>query len=94
MCTSWRFLTCLAGHMLFTLYLPSTMDALRTQGEALLSKQTAVYSLQRKLKACRQALQSRELHMSLLQRKTDGLEQTMKESGRLKMELEGAVNKV
>ena len=67
---------------------------IRLQSEALLTKQTAVYALQRKLKACRQSLQSKELHIGLLQRKTESLEHSLKTAGHKKTEWEAAVSKV
>lgn len=60
----------------------------------MLSKQTAIYSLQRKLKACQQTLQSRELHMSLLQKKVESLEQSLKATSRRESEWEANLNKV
>ena len=45
---------------------------LKTQ--ALAEKQTAVYSLQRKLKSTKQALESKELHLGLVQKKVLALE--------------------
>ena len=64
------------------------------QNEALLNKQTAVYSLQRKLKACRQTLESRELHLSLLQKKVEALQQKIKTSSHKESEMEAAISKV
>lgn len=60
----------------------------------MLSKQTALYSLQRKLKAARQAVQSKELHMSLLQKKVEGLEQSLRAGSRRETEWEANINKV
>ena len=64
------------------------------QNDALLRKQTAIYSLQRKLKACQQDLRSKELHMSLLQKKMENLEPSLKSTGYQKKELESATSNV
>lgn len=45
------------------------------QTQVLAEKTSAVYSLQRKLKAARQALESKELHLGLLERKVTTLEE-------------------
>lgn len=59
-----------------------------------MSKQTAVYSLQRKLKACRQTVESKILQLGLLQRKVQGLEERVKGSGQRDAEWEAATSKV
>ena len=38
------------------------------QSQALVEKQSALYSVQRKMKSCRQQLESKELQLGLLQR--------------------------
>lgn len=58
------------------------------------SRQTAIYSLQRKLKTCRRALESKELHLSLLQSKVEGLEQRLRTASHSESEWKTAVNKV
>ena len=40
-------------------------------------RQSAVYSLQRRLKAGRQQLESKELHLGLLQKKVNSLEERL-----------------
>lgn len=47
-------------------------DWLQTQ--ALAERQSSIYSLQRKLKSCRQQLETKELQVNLLQRKVSALE--------------------
>ena len=51
------------------LHVSSSLILSSPQTQALAERQSAVYSLQRKLKACRQALESKELHLGLLQKK-------------------------
>ncbi len=53
-----------------------------------------MYSLQRKLKACRQKLESRELQMNLLQGKVAGLEQKRKTFSHMESEWDSAHSKV
>lgn len=60
----------------------------------MVSKQTAVYSLQRKLKTCKQTILSKELQANLLQKKVEALEQNSKSSTRVERELEEAGIKV
>ena len=64
------------------------------QNEALVNKQTAVYSLQRKLKTCKQSILSKELHMSLLQKKVESLEQSSKTNAHMQKDIEEASKKV
>ncbi len=59
-----------------------------------MSKQTAVYSLQRKLKTCKQSILSKELQVSLLQKKVEALEQSSKSSTHMERDLEEASKKV
>ena len=47
------------------------------QTQMLADKQTAVYTLQRKLKSCRQSLESKELHLGLVQKKVTMLEERL-----------------
>ena len=53
------------------------MCTLLVQTQTLAEKQTAVYTLQRKLKSCRQSLESKELHLGLVQKKVSMLEERL-----------------
>lgn len=64
------------------------------QSEALLNKQTALYSLQRKLKTCRQSEQNKELHLGLLQKKVEQLQASLKAASLRETECKASVSKV
>ena len=64
------------------------------QTQAVQEKQAAVYSLQRKLKSSRQALESRDLQVSLLQRKVCGLEDRMNDVVKKEAEMNTVLDKV
>lgn len=68
--------------------------AVNGQTQALVERQCSVYSLQRKLKACRQALESKELHNGLLQKKIVTLEGRLLSIQRNEVEWEKTVEKV
>lgn len=53
-----------------------------------------MYSLQRKLKACRQQLEGKELHLGLLQKKVASLEERLLTFSHRETDWEAAVNKV
>ena len=63
--------------------LDSTIDALTVRAEqlvkleasSLIERSTQVYNQQRKLKALREQLQSKDLHLDLLRKKITGLEE-------------------
>ena len=68
---------------------------LRTlQTQKLAEKQSMMYSLQRKLKSCRQALESKELHLGLVQKKVISLEDRLQTCNHRESDWEDAVNKV
>ncbi len=73
---------------------PSLPPPLPCQTEALAGRQSAVYTLQRKLKACRQNLESKDLHTGLLQKKVAALEEKVKTYGHQESGLETAMDKV
>ena len=50
--------------------------------------------MQRKLKACRQSLESKTLQLGLVQRKLEGLEERLKGSGQKEAEWEAATTRV
>ena len=52
-------------------------SSLDLQTTALAERQSAVYSLQRRLKTARQQLESKELHLGLLQKKVTSLEERL-----------------
>ena len=64
------------------------------QTQALAERQSAVYSLQRKLKACRQALESKELHLGLLQKKVAALEERLQMCSHREADWETTTEKV
>ena len=64
------------------------------QTQAVQEKQAMVYSLQRKLKSSRQALESRDLQVSLLQRKACGLEERMAEVVKKEAEMNAVLDRV
>lgn len=59
-----------------------------------MERQCSVYSLQRKLKASRQALESKELHNGLLQKKIVSLEGRLISIQRNEVEWEKTIEKV
>ena len=65
-----------------------------SQSQAVQEKQTALYSLQRKLKSSRQALEHKELQVSLLQRKVASLEERLIEVAQKEAEWDAAIDKV
>ena len=64
------------------------------QSEELVNKQTVIYSMQRKLKVCRQREESKTLHLRLLQRKLQELEERERSARHREVEWETATNKV
>lgn len=60
----------------------------------LAEKSSAVYSLQRKLKAARQALESKELHLGLLERKVTVLDERIIAYNKEETHRESSVQKV
>ena len=64
------------------------------QTQAVQEKQAMVYSLQRKLKSSRQALESRDLQVSLFQRKACGLEERMAEVVKKEAEMNAVLDRV
>ena len=60
----------------------------------MVSKQTAVYTLQRKLKTCKQSILSKELHMNLLQKKVEAMERDSKTATHMQGDLDQASKKV
>ena len=59
-----------------------------------MERQCSVYTLQRKLKACKQSLDSKELHNALLQKKIVSLEERLLSIQRNEVEWENAAEKV
>lgn len=47
------------------------------QSTAVTDKQTAIYSLQRKLKSLKQQLETKDMHLGLMQRKAASLEEKL-----------------
>ena len=70
-----------------------TLLVLYFQTQALSEKQTAVYSLQRKLKSSKQALESKELHLGLVQKKVVALEDRLQSYSQREAEWENTTNK-
>lgn len=64
------------------------------QTQKLAERQSTMYSLQRKLKSCRQALESKELHLGLVQKKVVSLEDRLQTYSHRETDWEDAVNKV
>ena len=65
--------------------------AIQTQSVA--EKQTAIYTLQRKLKSSRQALESKELHLGLVQKKVVALEDRLQTYSHREADWENTTNK-
>ena len=65
-----------------------------TQTQALAERQSAFYAAQRQLKTCRQTLSSKELYLSLLQKKTASLEERVQEMTQRESQLENMAGKV
>ena len=63
------------------------------QTQALADKQTAFYSLQRKLKSTKQALESKELHFGLVQKKVLALEDRLQTYSHREADWESTTNK-
>ena len=61
--------------VVITSYFCIYIYTLLCQTQALAEKQSAYYSAQRQLKACRQNLEHKELYVNLLQKKTASLEE-------------------
>ena len=57
-------------------------------------KQSALYSAQRQLKTCRQTLESKELYLGLLQKKTASLEERVQSFSHREAQLETLGSKV
>ena len=64
------------------------------QTQLLAERQTAMYSLQRKLKTCRQTLDSKELHLGLVQKKVTVLEERILSYSKKEGEWENSIDKV
>lgn len=60
----------------------------------LAEKQTAVYTLQRKLKSCRQSLDSKELHLGLVQKKVTVLEEKLLSCAQKEKDWGASIDKV
>ena len=73
---------------------PPSLSFLSPQTQALAERQSAVYSLQRKLKACRQGLESKELHLGLLQKKVVALEERLQTCSHREADWEATTEKV
>ena len=65
-----------------------------TQTQMLAEKQTSVYTLQRKLKLCRQSLDSKELHLGLVQKKVTVLEEKLLSCVQKEKDREASIDKV
>ena len=65
-----------------------------SQTQALAEKQSAFYSAQRQLKTCRQTLESKEMYLGLLQKKTSSLEEKVQEMTQRETHLEHLAGKV
>lgn len=63
------------------------------QTQALADKQTTIYSLQRKLKSSKQALDSKELHLGLVQKKVLALEDRLQTYSYREADWESTTNK-
>ncbi|XP_019853081.1 PREDICTED: coiled-coil domain-containing protein 170-like [Amphimedon queenslandica] len=61
--------------------------------QTLAEKQSAVYSLQRKLKSTKQQLESKELHVNLLQRKVTALEERVTVATERETEMQSTMNR-
>ena len=78
----------------YMLHVSSSLILSSLQTQALAERQSAVYSLQRKLKACRQALESKELHLGLLQKKVAALEERLQTCSHREADWETTTEKV
>lgn len=58
----------------------------KLESEALNDRTTAIYNLQRKLKWFKQQVESKDLQLGLLQKKLSGLEDVVKDKGRVEVE--------
>lgn len=65
-----------------------------SQTQALAEKQSAFYAAQRQLKTCRQSLTSKELYVTLLQKKTASLEERVQEMTQRESQLQDMAGKV
>ena len=63
------------------------------QTQSVAEKQTAIYTLQRKLKSSRQALESKELHLGLVQKKVVALEDRLQTYSHREADWENTTNK-
>lgn len=64
------------------------------QTQALAEKQSAFYSAQRQLKMCRQTLESKEVYLTLLQKKAANLEEKVQGFVQREAQLESMAGKV
>lgn len=71
-----------------------TLYCTHCQTQAIAEKQSAVYSLQRKLKLCRQQLDSKEMHVNLLQKKVSALEARVTSAIEKETEWQNTLDKV
>ncbi|XP_064403759.1 coiled-coil domain-containing protein 170-like isoform X3 [Halichondria panicea] len=67
----------LSGDFAHDAILTKAEQLTKHETQSLAEKQTAVYTLQRKLKSCRQSLDSKELHLGLVQKKGRKMEKKM-----------------
>ena len=65
-----------------------------SQTQALVERQSAFYSLQRKHKSCRQQLETKELQLALLQRKVATVDQRLGEMTLKESEWDSTIDKV
>ncbi|XP_064403758.1 coiled-coil domain-containing protein 170-like isoform X2 [Halichondria panicea] len=67
----------LSGDFAHDAILTKAEQLTKHETQSLAEKQTAVYTLQRKLKSCRQSLDSKELHLGLVQKKVTVMEERL-----------------
>lgn len=76
----------------FTIMIINSNNTHKTQ--TLTEKQTAIYTLQRRLKSCRQSLDSKELHLGLVQKKITILEEQLLNYAQKEKEWTASIDKV
>ncbi|XP_065919091.1 coiled-coil domain-containing protein 170-like [Dysidea avara] len=84
----------LSGEFMYDALLQRAELLAKQETQVLAEKSSAVYSLQRKLKAARQALESKELHLGLLERKVTALDERIIAYNKEETHRESSVQKV
>lgn len=74
--------------------LPFHLSLPSQQSQALVERQSAFYSLQRKHKSCRQQLETKELQLALLQKKVATMDQRLSEMSLKESEWDSTIDRV